>query len=125
MSDPQFKGLWYLASPYSKYPPGIEFATADVARIAGALIGRGIAVYSPIAHTHPIAIASGLDPYDHDIWLPLDQHMMDAAVGVIIAKMDGWRESKGVTFEIAYFQATGKPVFLYDAATGDLVADPE
>ncbi|MGU9981435.1 DUF1937 family protein [Phreatobacter sp. HK31-P] len=116
-------GLWYLASPYSKYPAGIDFAAADISKIAGKLIAEGTAVYSPIAHTHPIAIAAGLDPYDHTIWMPLDQHMMDAAEGMIVAMMDGWRESYGISLEITHFLEAGKPIHYYDPVTGKMAAE--
>lgn len=119
------KGLWYLASPYSKYPAGLEFAAADVSRIAGALMKQGIAVFSPIAHSHPIAIAAEMDPLDHSIWLPFDEHMMKACVGIIVAKMDGWRESYGVKYEIDHFEKAGKPVFFYDPSNGAIEPPPE
>jgi hypothetical protein len=103
-------GLWYLASPYSKYPKGLVAAFEDVAKVAGALLKTGVACYSPIAHTHPIAINGELDPYDHSIWIPLDHHMMDAAKGMIIAEMDGWDSSYGIGLEIDYFMKAGKPI---------------
>jgi hypothetical protein len=106
--------LVYLGSPYTKYASGLDAAFQDVCAIAADLIKEGVKVYSPIAHTHPIAIHGNLDPRNHDIWLPFDQAMMNAADAMVIADMDGWRESYGVRFEIETFQRAGKPVYFRD-----------
>jgi hypothetical protein len=111
------EGFFYLASPYSKYPSGIEGAYADVCLISGRVIERGVSVYSPIAHTHGIAYHAEIDPLDHAIWLPIDETLMNAAVGCIVAKMDGWEKSYGVSKEIEHFSAVGKPIFYLDIDT--------
>lgn len=102
--------FWHLASPYSKYPTGLE----DAFRLACAetlrLIGAGVPVFSPIAHTHPVAIHGGLDPLDHSIWMPADQPMMNAAHGVIMLRATSWEQSYGMKMELEYFERAGKPV---------------
>ena len=54
--------LVYLASPYS-HP--VAAGRADrvelVCAAAAALLARGSLVYAPIAHSHPIALAGGLE----------------------------------------------------------------
>lgn len=105
---------WYLASPYSKYPGGLEEAFAIVCRNAALLVQNKVPVFCPIAHTHPLAVHGQLDPYDHDIWLPADEPMMHSAKGLIILAMDGWRASKGVRVEREFFQAAGKPEIFMD-----------
>lgn len=112
---PKIRSFWYLGSPYTRYEargdqPGIFAAFDDVCLAAAYLIRRGVPVYSPIAHTHPIAIMGGIDPLDHSIWLPADQPMMDAAGGLIVVKMPGWQESKGVQHEIEAFEVACKPI---------------
>lgn len=111
--------LVYLGSPYTKYVAGLDAAFRDVSAFAAMLLKDGVKVYSPIAHTHPIAIHGNLDPRNHEIWLPFDQAMMDAADAMCIADMDGWRESYGVQYEIDYFRKAGKPVY-FCTATGDV-----
>jgi len=101
---------WYLGSPYSKYPGGIVAAHNAVCRDAALLIRAGVPVYSPIAHTHPIAIHGGIDPFDHEIWLPADKPLMDAAVGLIVLMLPGWESSRGLTYEIEEFQGKEKPI---------------
>lgn len=107
-------GLVYLGTPYSKYPAGIERAFRDAASLAGKLLTVGVKSYSPIAHTHPIAIHGQLDPYDHAIWLPFDAAIMDKSDAMIVAMMDGWDVSYGIKHEIEEFTKAGKPIFYLD-----------
>lgn len=104
--------LIYVGSPYSKYPGGIELAFIDVCEMIGDLIRSGLSVYSPIAHTHPIAIHAGIDPLDHSMWMHFDGAMMAKSDAMIIAMMDGWDASSGIQLEIDAFNRARKPVFL-------------
>lgn len=111
------RDLIYLATPYSRYPAGIYAAFADASRLAAALLVAGHKVYSPIAHTHPLAIHGKLDPLDLSIWLPFDEAMMERADLLVVAHMEGWDESKGVAHEIGVFRAAGKPIYDLDPDT--------
>ena len=115
-------GYWYLSSPYSKYPDGIEAAFQEVCRAAGALIRVGVPVYCPIAHTHPIALHSGTDPMCHKTWLSLDKAFVDTSVGMIICMMPTWESSKGIRQENKWFQEAGKLIMVmrWDASEGKL-----
>ena len=108
------KGFWYLGSPYSKYPLGLEQAFREVCRCAAVFVREGIPVYSPIAHTHPIAMEGRLDPLDHTIWLAFDAPMMAAAEGLIVCEMQGWQESEGLKKEIEFFESRDRPVTFFD-----------
>ena len=103
-------GYWYLATPYSKYPEGLEMAFVEACRVAGHLIKIGVRVFSPIAHMHPVARFCNIDPHDHAIWLPADRPIMDAACGLIVCKMPSWEISFGIAEEIKIFEAAGKPI---------------
>lgn len=116
--------LFYLATPYTKYADGIYAAFEDAARLAARLLRAGHVVYSPIAHTHPIATLGGIDPLDHTIWLDFDSRMMRAADAILVAQMDGWRESYGVNHEIEFFKSAGKPVFYLDCMTLEFLDAP-
>lgn len=110
--------LAYLATPYSKYENGnLELAFRDAARLAAQIMIAGIKVYSPIAHTHPLAVYGDIDPLDHDIWLPFDEAMMTASDVLIVARMKGWDQSKGIAHEIQFFERAGKPIFDLDPIT--------
>lgn len=102
--------FFYLATPYSKYPGGIDAAFEEACKATASLIRKGLRVYSPIAHTHPVAKYGGIDPYSHDIWLPADKPFMDAACGLIVCKMSGWQESRGLLHEVEVFTIANKPV---------------
>lgn len=108
---------FYLSTPYSLYPAGPEAAFQDACALCGELLRQGLCTYSPIAHTHPVALHAGLDPLDHSIWLPFDQVRMDKADAILVAKMDGWNDSFGVAYEVDVFKAAGKPVYYLDCAT--------
>lgn len=104
------ESFWYLATPYSKYPGGLDKAFKMACRATAEFIRLGVRVYSPIAHTHPVAIYGDIDPYDHGIWLPADKPFMDVACGLIVYQAIGWDESRGILEEIKAFTEQGKPV---------------
>lgn len=106
-------GFIYLASPYSRYPGGIDAAHAEVCQIAAALFRAGTLVYSPIAHTHAIAKTGGLD-LGFEQWAAFDEAMIAASDGMIVVKMDGWQDSAGIAAEIAICKRLGKPVQYMD-----------
>jgi Domain of unknown function (DUF1937) len=102
--------FWYLASPYSKYPFGIEAAFDAVVQARGLLIRANIPCFSPIIHSHPVAKACGLDPYNHSIWLSSEAPMLHAAKGLIVLKLVSWETSCGIHKEVEAFQAAGKTI---------------
>lgn len=116
--------FWYLATPYSKYPQGIEQAYRDACREAAILVKAKIPFYSPIAHTHPIAIQGDIDPFDHNIWLPACRPILDAAKGIIVCQLEGWSESYGVAVEILAFRKAHKSVvFMTPGVVPELPGD--
>lgn len=106
--------FWYLGTPYSRYPDGIEAAFTLACHQTGLLIHHGVPVFSPIAHTHPVAMLCGMNPFDLAIWLPMDRPMMRAARGLIVVKAVSWEVSQGIAHEIETFQAMDKPVVFMD-----------
>jgi hypothetical protein len=105
-------GFWYLASPYSAYPGGTEAAVDDVAYIAARLLALGVPFYCPVAETHTIAATGIIDHLGHEEWMAHDIPILAAARGVLVAGMDGWEYSRGVTEEIEIAREAGKPVLL-------------
>lgn len=106
--------LVYLATPYSKYPFGIEAAFQDAANLAGILLREGVKLYSPITHGHPISTYGGIEAMNHDFWIPFDESMMRASEALLIAMMLGWEESRGISHEVDFFLQADKPVFYLD-----------
>jgi hypothetical protein len=103
--------LIYLATPYTKYPWGIEAAAEDAARITGRLIGQRLKIFSPIVHSHYICMATGIDPLDHEFWLEVDAAHMHKADALLVVRMSGWDMSSGVNKEIKIFDEAKKPIF--------------
>ena len=119
------KDFWYLGSPYSKFPGGIEEAWRLVCIEAARLIKQGIPVYSPIAHTHSIAVHGNMDPYDYTIWLRADAPLMHSAKGLIVLKLPEWHSSKGLLYEINLFIELNKPIIYLDPGADLLEIEEE
>lgn len=106
--------LAYLASPYSHASGKVRNQRFEDACMAAAvLMSQGTLVFSPIAHTHPIAEYGDLETH-WEFWSRYDHAMMDRCDRMIVLKLPGWKESKGVQAEIAYMLASGKPVEYMD-----------
>ena len=116
----QKDGFIYLATPYTAHPGGFETSYQQSSRIAGWLVSKGVMVFCPIAHTHPIGLYGGLDPVDSDnIWMPLDLPFMKAAKALVVAQLPGWSKSKGIDIEICTFKKDKKKVFFLDPSLID------
>ena len=75
----------------------------------------GVPVFSPIAHSHPVAhYLPRENRIDHDFWMRVDGPMMEAASGLIVVLVEGWSESKGVAEEIKRFDAAGKQAIYWN-----------
>lgn len=104
----------YLGTNYTDYHAGLDEAAERAAEIASRLMERGLRVFSPICHSHAIAMAGSLDPKDPEFWREQDAWAVDAASALVVAKLPGWEESRGLAHEIAAFEAAGKPVVYID-----------
>lgn len=102
--------LIYLASPYSHEDKAVEAARFEsVCKVAAALMREGQMVFSPIAHTHPIALAGDL-PRGFDYYAAYDELMISRCDELYVLMLDGWRESVGVTAEVEIARRLGKRV---------------
>ena len=103
-------GITYLASPYS-HPSAVvrEQRFQAACRAAAALMQQGRVVYSPIAHTHPIAVLCDL-PKGWEYWRQYDEAFLAASSEVVVLMLDGWQESASVRAEIEIAERDGKPV---------------
>ncbi len=107
----EVKPYVYVATPYSLYSGGIHKAFEEACRASAWLVGKAVRFYCPIAHTHPIAIAGGLNPLSHEIWLDVDQPFMNCAGALLVVMMPEWQESRGIGYEVNLFTKQQKPVF--------------
>ena len=118
------KPLSYLATPYSAFPGGIEVGFRAACELTARLLQSGVHCYSPIAHTHPVALHGRLDPLDLEVWLPFDEVMLWRCDMLIVAHLPTWDTSKGVAHEIAFFVRADKPIFDLDVDTLTMIARP-
>jgi hypothetical protein len=93
----------YLATPYTKYPGGIEAAYQLACSMASEMLLADINTFSPIVHAHAIATATGMNSLDHEFWMAIDFPFLDAAKVLVVGCAEGWDESLGVQQEMAYF----------------------
>src|SRR5271157_2943825 len=103
------KPLIYLGSPYSHDDPAVvEKRFQAVCRYAASLMRIGVKVFSPIAHTHPIAQYDL--PKGWDFWQQYDEAFLERCDAMIVLMLDGYRESKGLRGETEYMRKHGKPI---------------
>jgi hypothetical protein len=110
ISDPVQGGLVYLASPYSHHDPTVvESRFEAVCREAARLMADGLHIYSPIAHTHPIAMRGAL-PTDWAYWEAYDTAIISRCTELRVLKLDGWDTSRGVSAEMQIADSLGIPI---------------
>lgn len=115
--------LLYAATPYTRYAGGIHHAFIDACKITERMLRAGLLnVYSPIVHSHSLAIYGNLDPLDHSIWLPFNEAIIGKSDALVVVMLVGWESSNGVRLEIQTFIAAGKPV--YFMSPDDLSFEP-
>lgn len=99
----------YLASPYSDPDPTIRQARYEEAvRYAARLWAEGKIVFSPIAHSHPIAL-HGIDGQWKQ-WQEFDCTIIRACSEMWILMLPGWEQSRGIAAETAYAATIGLPI---------------
>jgi len=92
--------LVYLAVPYSHDDPHVRHERfIEANKAAGKLMQEGHHVFSPISHTHPIAVECDL-PKGWDYWEAFDRAYMEHCHKIIVLCLDGWTESKGIAAEL-------------------------
>jgi hypothetical protein len=102
--------FWYLATPYAKYPGGPDIACENAAIQASILIKEGIKIFCPITHSHAISRFTKHLEDPHRFWLDFDKPFMKLAKGLIICKLTGYKDSRGIAEEFEYFQSANKPI---------------
>lgn len=104
-------GFFYVGSAYSLYPMGHSAANRMACEVTGELLRQGLNVFSPIAHSHAVAMLAGLDNLDWSLWMRANRPLMEAAAGLIVIKSAGWQESRGLAEEIAFFRESCLPIY--------------
>jgi len=90
----------YLACPYSDPDPEVRAHRFECAnKQAALLMAEGLHVFSPISHTHPIAILGDL-PLGWGYWKKYDEKILSICDELCILALDGWQHSKGIKGEL-------------------------
>ena len=99
--------LIYLAIPYSHPDPAIRQLRHDqVTAVATRLMTSGYLIFSPISHSHHMAVAH-TTPTDWEFWERHCLAMLAACSKLIVLKLDGWETSRGVMAEMQFAETTG------------------
>lgn len=99
----------YLATAYSHPDPEVrEWRFLQACRAAAALLRAGVTVFSPIAHSHPIA-RFGM-PTSWEFWSQVDREYLSRCDVLAVLTLAGWRESVGVQAEIKLAHQMGIPI---------------
>lgn len=90
----------YLASPYSHPDPDVRtHRWSQVLDATAELMRQGLTVYSPIVHSHHVALFHDL-PGDWAFWRDHCLGMLRRADQLLVLTLDGWTDSTGVLAEI-------------------------
>ena len=103
--------FYYLGSPYSKYPTGLDDAFRIICYQAALLIKAGVPIFCPISHTHYIAQYGNIDGRKHELWSAVNKPFLERAFGLIVVKMHDWELSKGLAEEIQAFTDDHRPIY--------------
>ena len=108
------KPLVYLATPYTHADPEVvEARVQAVNRAAAHLMAQGLKIFSPISHSHPIAMAGTL-PTDWEYWKEFDWAYLTHCHKIIVLRSEGWEQSTGVTAELKFAAELGLEVEFMD-----------
>ncbi len=101
----------YLATIYSTdSTPALRISRYEaVNKVAAKLMGKGYLVFSPISHTHPIALVGDLS-VGWDFWKDFDYAFIDWCDEVYVFMQKGWEYSVGVHAEKLIALELKKPI---------------
>ena len=108
--------MLYLSSPYSSPDPSVRAERVAVVReVMATLIAAGHVTVCPVAMNHEameLLYAAGSPGGAY--WRELESRLAGICDEMVVRRAPGWRESRGVTREIALFEELGKPVRFID-----------
>jgi hypothetical protein len=107
---------FYISNPYNGSEEQKELRAQIAAKTCALLVRKGIHAWSPIVHNHAMMKTFKdftLEERQTKI-LEFDFSLLKRAHGMIVLTIEGWKESFGVTKEIAYCREHSLPIYLLD-----------
>lgn len=105
LGDSRVKPLVYVASPYSHPDSQVrQDRYREVSHVAAGLVAGGEIAVSPITYGHTLLDFHDM-PGDWEFWQAFCISLLAKCQKMLVVKMDGWQESRGVQAEIAYAKA--------------------
>ena len=108
--------MLYLSLPYSSPDPSVRAERAAIARrLMATLIAAGHVTVCPVAMNHEaVELLRTAGSPSGAYWRELESRLAAICDELVVLRATGWRESRGVTREIALFEKFGKPVRFLD-----------
>lgn len=104
----------YLASPYTSHDEFVmHWRHEQTERIVAKLTNQGRLIYSPICSWHPLAVKFKL-PRDFEFWMKHNLAFLSNASKLLVLRLHGWKESKGMKAEIAFAEENKIPTEYID-----------
>lgn len=104
------KRIVYLAIPYSHPDKQVRHRRFEIANeVAADLMSKGEMVFSPISHSHVIAVKNDL-PTSWDYWQEHCKSFVSVSSKLYVITVDGWEESTGVQAEIELAKELNIPI---------------
>lgn len=110
----------YLASPYThESEVEMERRYELACQACAEYFKVGKVVYSPIAHWHPIAVRFDL-PLKLAAWMKQNKALIQQCLEIHVLCIEGWKESKGVRWEMDVAMYYCKAVRQVEFKGGDI-----
>lgn len=107
----------YLAAPYThKDRRVVKERVNKINTVASLLMNRGHIVFSPISHSHYIAVDNNL-PTDFKFWQAMNHSFIDWSDAMGVLMLDGYNYSDGIEDEKKFCCLTNKHIFYIELAT--------
>lgn len=106
--EKHIQSLLYLASPYSHPDPTVQATRVQqIQAITAKLVDEGFIVFSPVLYTTRIADTAT----PRQGWYTWTLNMLAKSDILVIAQLEGWKDSIGIGLEIAYALGKGIPIY--------------
>jgi len=112
----------YIGVPYSHQDTAVrEYRYKKATEYAKVLIERGLNPFSPITHSHPMALL-GLSG-DWEFWKHIDERIMPVCAELHVLFLDGVFTSDGVHAERKWFRDKGRLVWFINPDNWQPIVD--